>query len=66
MHGDSGLSETELRRFQMNLKYLGQTRLELRGKMTGQIYLFSVETPVQPVDLRDARFILASPLFTVA
>ncbi len=60
------MSEMESRNFRLDLKYLGESRLELRGTSTGQVYLFSSELPVQPVDLRDAKFLLASPLFTIA
>lgn len=66
MHRDSDMSEMESRNFRLDLKYLGESRLELRGISTGQVYLFSSELPVQPVDLRDAKFLLASPLFTIA
>ena len=66
MHKDSDMSEAKSRNFRLNLKYLGESRLELRGTSTGQVYLFSLELPVQPVDLRDAKFLLASPLFTIA
>lgn len=66
MHTDSFRLETEVRTFRLNLKYLGDSRLELHGPTTGEMYLFSSQAPVQPVDLRDAKFLLASPLFTVA
>lgn len=59
-------SNRSSREFRLNLKYLGQSRLELRGTTTGELYRFSTDMPVQPVDLRDAKFLLASPLFTVA
>jgi len=52
--------------FSMNLKYLGKSRLELPGVVSGNLYSFSPLLPVQAVDLRDAKFLLASPLFTVA
>jgi len=52
--------------FSLNLKYLGQSRLELPGVVSGNLYRFSPMLPVQAVDLRDAKFLLASPLFTVA
>ena len=58
--------EADSQSFRLNLKYLGGSQLELRGTSTGEVYQFSTEVPVQPVDLRDARFLLASPLFTVA
>ena len=60
------MSDVESRSFGLNLKYLGESRLELRGTTTGQTYLFTAEFRVQQVDLRDAKFLLASPLFTVA
>ena len=66
MHKDSSQPEADSRSFRLNLKYLGESRLELRGSSTGELYQFSLDVPVQPVDLRDARFLLASPLFTVA
>jgi hypothetical protein len=52
--------------FSLNLKYLGQSRLELPGVVSGNLYRFSPMLPVQTVDLRDAKFLLASPLLTVA
>ena len=52
--------------FSLNLKYLGKSRLELPGVVSGNLYSFSQLQPVQAVDLRDAKFLLASPLFTVA
>lgn len=66
MHRDSDMSKIESRDFRLNLKYLGESRLELRGTSTGETYLFSSDLRVQPVDLRDAKFLLASPLFTIA
>jgi hypothetical protein len=53
-------------RLTLNLKYLGDSRLELRGAITGRLYSFSAVLPVRSVDLRDARHLLASPLFTIA
>lgn len=52
--------------FSLNLKYLGKSRLELPGVVSGNLYSFSALLPVQAVDLRDAKFLLASPLFTIA
>jgi len=60
------MTPCEPRNFRLNLKYLGESRLELRGSTTGEMYLFSSELRVQPVDLRDAKYLLASPLFTIA
>jgi hypothetical protein len=66
VHRDNDMSEMETRNFRLNLKYLGESRLELRGTSTGATYLFSSDVRVLPVDLRDAKFLLASPLFTIA
>jgi hypothetical protein len=66
VHRDKDVSAMETRNFRLNLKYLGESRLELRGTSTGQTYLFSSDIRVLPVDLRDAKFLLASPLFTIA
>lgn len=56
----------EFRDFCLPLKYMGTSRLELRGSVTGELYSFSSLLPVHSVDLRDAKFLLASPLFTIA
>jgi hypothetical protein len=66
VHSDSDISDLESRTFRLNLKYLGEARLELRGNTTGELYSFSTDSRVQPVDLRDAKLLLASPLFTIA
>ena len=66
MFRDNSHSEANSQSFRLNLKYLGQSQLELKGTSTGEMYLFSTDVPVQPVDLRDAKFLLASPLFTIA
>jgi hypothetical protein len=66
VHGDSNISDLESRTFRLNLKYLGEAHLELRGNTTGELYSFSTDSRVQPVDLRDAKLLLASPLFTIA
>lgn len=67
---DLPLNEAEAqqtsRDFSLNVMYVGQSRLELRGTVTGQVYRFSTELPIQRVDLRDAKFLLASPLFTIS
>jgi hypothetical protein len=63
---DRSYSEADSPGFRLNLKYLGESRLELRGTSTGVVYEFSSDVRVQPVDLRDAKYLLASPLFTIA
>lgn len=47
----------------LSLCYSGYVPVHIRGSVTGQIYPFSHLHPVQPVDSRDAVFLLASPLF---
>lgn len=49
----------------LDLKYRGQVPIAVRGTVTGSLYHFSGTLPVRPVDLRDARFLLASRLFTI-
>jgi hypothetical protein len=50
----------------LNLYYTGQPQVYVRGPITGYAYSFSSVKPVQSVDLRDARFLLASPLFRLS
>lgn len=50
----------------LNLHYKGQVLVNVRGPVTGSAYKFSSVQPVQPVDLKDARFLLASPLFRLS
>jgi len=50
----------------LNLYYKGQPLVNVRGPVTGSAYEFSSVQPVQPVDPRDARFLLANPLFRLS
>ncbi len=50
----------------LNLYYNGLPVVNLRGPITGSDYRFSSVQPVQPVDPRDAKFFLASPLFRLS
>jgi hypothetical protein len=50
----------------LNLHYSGQPQVYVRGSATGNLYQFSSVQPVQPVDPRDAKFLLASRLFRLA
>jgi len=50
----------------LNLYYKGQPMVNVLGPVTGSAYRFSSVQPVQPVDLRDARYLLASPLFRLS
>ena len=54
------------RRSALNLHYLGQEPVSLEGAITGDHYHFSQTQPVQPVDTKDAVFLLASQLFRLA
>jgi hypothetical protein len=47
----------------LKLRYLGQTPISVRGTITRNVYRFPDFQSVQTVDLRDARFLLASRLF---
>ena len=50
----------------MNLRYVGKSRIEVRGAFTGAIYRFSSDQPVLPVNISDAKALLACNLFTIA
>jgi hypothetical protein len=50
----------------MKLRYMGQSRIAMRGSFTGEIYRFSPEQPVLAVNISDAKGLLACNLFTVA
>jgi hypothetical protein len=52
--------------FSINLEYLGRLRLAVSGTFTGNLYRFSPVESVQPVDLRDAYYLLSSGLFGIA
>ena len=41
-----------LREFFMNLRYLGHSKIEVRGVFTGETCCFSTEVSALPVDLR--------------
>jgi hypothetical protein len=47
----------------LHLRYTGQSEMCVQGSVTGSVYQFSPTQPVQPVDARDARFLLGSRLF---
>jgi len=50
----------------LNLQYTGQPPVIVHGPVTGSAYEFTCGESVKPVDLRDARFLLANPLFTLS
>jgi hypothetical protein len=50
----------------LKLRYLGEPHIAVRGTFTRNLYHFSGFTPVQTVDIRDARYLLASKLFGIA
>jgi hypothetical protein len=45
------------------LLYYGTTRVSVRGPVTGTLYLFSRQQPIQTVDPRDAVSMLKTRLF---
>lgn len=47
----------------IKLFYCGQPAIQVRGNATGQLYHFSSQLPVQPVDRRDAVLLLQSRVF---
>lgn len=50
----------------VKLRYLGKSTVALRGTITRDLYHFSEFVPVQTVDRRDARYLLATRLFGIA
>lgn len=50
----------------LKLRYLGDTQIAVRGAVTRNLYLFSENQPVQTVDARDAKSMLASRVFGIA
>jgi hypothetical protein len=44
--------------------YRGNGSAQIRGQVTGQIYQFPRQQPVQRVDRRDAGFLVRTRLFT--
>ena len=50
----------------LKLRYLGKPRIAVRGTISRNLYHFSDLLPVQMVDKRDARYLLASMLFGIA
>ena len=47
----------------LNLFYYGVTPASVRGPVSGRLYQFSKQQPVQAVDARDAASILRTRLF---
>jgi hypothetical protein len=46
-----------------DLMYFGYASVSVRGPVSGQLYQFSRQQPVQAVDVRDALSILKTRLF---
>lgn len=53
-------------RLMVKLRYLGKSSVALRGAITRDLYQFSEFVPVQTIDRRDARYLLATKLFGIA
>jgi hypothetical protein len=49
--------------FGLNLRFSGTETVDIRGAFTGAVYRFSPLRPVQPVDPRDAVFLLGRRSF---
>jgi hypothetical protein len=47
----------------LDVYYTGQQSIRIRGAATSNFYHFSQLEPVQPVDTKDAVFLLSSRLF---
>jgi len=62
-HNEVGTAESPR---ELALDYQGQPPIYVCGPVTGRDYAFSSVQPVQQVDARDARFLLASPLFRLS
>jgi hypothetical protein len=52
--------------YAVNVEYLGRLQLSVSGTFTGNLYRFSPIQSVQPVDHRDAFYLLSSGLFGIA
>ena len=52
--------------YSINVEYPGRLELAVSGTFTGVLYRFSPVEPVQPVDHRDAFYLLANGLFGIA
>jgi hypothetical protein len=63
---ESSATNGKMQNAVLNLHYKGQPLMNVRGPITGSAYTFSSIQPVQPVDPKDARYLLASPLFRLS
>jgi hypothetical protein len=52
--------------YSVDVEYLGRLQLAVSGTFTGNLYRFSPVDSVQPVDHRDAFYLLSSGLFGIA
>lgn len=50
----------------LSIQYLGRLQIAVSGLSTGNLYRFSPLDSVQPVDPRDAFYLLNSGLFGIA
>jgi hypothetical protein len=51
---------------QVEVEYLGRLEIAVTGRFTGRLYRFNPIETTQPVDRRDAFYLLASRRFGVA
>jgi hypothetical protein len=59
----AGAQKSATRSADMHLLYYGRDRIHVRGPVTGKLYQFSRQEPLQAVDPRDAVSILKTRLF---
>lgn len=60
---NEGSSTAETQEPALSLMYYGYAQVSVRGPVTGRLYQFSRQQPVQAVDSRDAVSILKTRLF---
>lgn len=58
MRADGTLDSTAVK-----LRHNGQFSVQVRGAVTGRVYQFPKQNPVQPVDPRDAAALMQTRMF---
>jgi hypothetical protein len=59
----AGLKRDDARPGDFHLLYYGKAKVNVRGPVTGRLYEFSLQAPLQTVDPRDAVSMLKTRLF---
>lgn len=52
--------------YRVNIEYCGRLEIAVSGTVTRRLYRFTPVQPVQQVDARDARYLMASGRFGAA